>query len=176
MKARRGVWPGLALATALLMALALPSRSAAGEPVTADALWSATLTDLDERPVALATYRGRPLVVNFWARWCGPCKAEIPDFARTYTRFLGRGQGPELLGIAIEDKTASVRDFARAYEMNYPVLLAKAQGLDLMRALGNSKAVLPFTLVIDRRGQVVLHRLGALSAEQIDAAFGLALR
>ena len=61
-------------------------------------------------------------------------------------------------------------DFARAYDINYPVLLARGGGLDLMRALGNAKAGLPFTLALDRRGAVVASRLGLLSREQLAAA------
>jgi hypothetical protein len=64
----------------------------------------------------------------------------------------------------------AVRDFARAYDINYPVLLARGGGLDLMRALGNAKAGLPFTLALDRRGAVVASRLGLLSREQLAAA------
>lgn len=136
--------------------------------------WAATLTDLNDKPVALRVYQERPLVVNFWARWCGPCREEIPDFIRERAKFKSRGV--ELLGIAIDDKTEAVRDFAKAYEMNYPVLLAKDQGVALMKALGNAKAGLPYTLVIDRQGRIVQQKVGPMRKADVEAAFQQALK
>ncbi len=159
--------------TALLLLAAAPGCRAQ-EAQSPDALWAATLFDLDDKPVALRKYQGRPLVVNFWARWCGPCRDEIPDFVREYNR--NRDKGVEVLGIAIEDKTDSVRDFAKAYDMTYPVLLAKDKGLALLQSLGNPKSGLPYTLVIDRRGHVVDKKLGPMKPAEVEAAFQRALK
>ncbi|MDP2752496.1 MAG: TlpA disulfide reductase family protein [Rhodocyclaceae bacterium] len=153
----------------LLIGISSPLISLAQE---SDPLWVATLTDLNDKPVALQTYKGRPLVVNFWARWCGPCREEIPDFIRA----RGKYKGVELLGIAIDDKTEAVRDFAKAYEMDYPVLLAKDQGIALMKALGNTKAGLPYTLVIDRSGRIVQKKMGPMKRADIEAGFQQALK
>jgi thiol-disulfide isomerase/thioredoxin len=157
---------------ATIFTLLLPLAARAGEG-SLDALWATTLADHDDKPVALQKFRGRPLIVNFWARWCGPCRQEIPDFVQEYARHQGK---VELLGIAIEDKAEPVRDFAKAYEINYPIMLAKDQGLPLMQALDNSRAGLPFTLVIDRRGQVVQRKLGPMNKAEIAAAFAAALK
>jgi peroxiredoxin len=75
-----------------------------------------------------------------------------------------------VLGIGLEDKAESVRDFMKAYEMNYPVLLARDKGIELMQALGNVRAGLPFTVIIDRRGEILATRLGAMNREQLEAA------
>ncbi len=75
-----------------------------------------------------------------------------------------------MVGIGLEDKVDTVREFARAYEMDYTVLLAKDQGVPLLRALGNAKAGLPFTLVIDASGRVVATKLGLMSAAELDGA------
>lgn len=157
----------------LLALLALPAGLARAEPaeVSSQPLFEARLLGLDGAPATVP--RGRPLLVNFWARWCGPCKAEIPTLAALHAR---RG-GVDVLGIALENDPAPVRDFARAYEMPYPLLLAPgAAGLDLLRALGNPNAALPFTLALDRRGTVAALRLGLLTHDAADAAAARALR
>lgn len=131
-------------------------------------LFAATVWDMHDRSFDLATLRGKPLVVNFWARWCGPCRVEIPHFAQARRKFKEKGLA--VVGIGLEDKVDTVREFARAYEMDYTVLLAKDQGVPLLRALGNAKAGLPFTLVIDASGRVVATKLGLMSAAELDGA------
>jgi len=138
----------------------------------AEPLFAARLIGLDDKPAQARAPAGRVWVVNFWARWCGPCKVEIPELIA----LRKRSSEVDVLGIAIESDAAAVRDFARAYEMDYTVLLARDGGLELMRALGNPKAGLPFTLVLDRRGAPVAMRLGLATREQLDAAVQLALR
>ena len=143
----------------------LPLAAAAAD---AAALFAATLHDLDDKPFALAQLKGRPLIVNFWARWCGPCKKEIPELAAAHDKYAKNGL--VVVGIALDDKVEATRDFAKAYEMRYTGLLAKEGGIALMQASGNPKAVVPFTLVIDRHGIVVDSKLGAMSHAEIEAA------
>lgn len=141
---------------------------------SSDRLFAATLTGLDDKPAALSQWRGQPLIVNFWARWCGPCRAEIPELAKLRKAY--RARGLEVIGIGIEDKIEPVRDFAKAYDMDYPVLLGKDQGLDLMRALGNTKMGLPFTVAIDRAGKLVVVKMGGIKADELAAAAEAALK
>ena len=136
-------------------------------------LFAATLSDLDDKPVALERYRGKPLIVNFWARWCGPCRVEIPELIAIRQAHKGK---LEVLGIGIEDKADAAKEFARAYEMNYPVFVAREKGIPLMQALGNTKGGLPFTIVIDRNGQVVQKKMGIMKKADLDAAAELALK
>lgn len=139
--------------------------------ISAEPLFAAALSDLDHR--AARPPHGRPLIVNFWARWCGPCKVEIPELVALHAS----QRDVEVVGIALENEGTAVRDFAKAYDMDYALLLARnGAGLDLMRLLGNPQAGLPFTLAIDRRGAVVARRLGVLTRAQLDLAVQRAMR
>lgn len=137
-----------------------------------DMLFAATLYDLDNQAVQFSAYKGRPMIVNFWARWCGPCRVEIPELVALQQRKTG----VDVIGVNIESDPNPVRDFARAYDVNYPVFLTRQSGIDLMRSLNNFKAGLPFTVVINRQGVVVASRMGAMSRGQLNLAVTHALR
>lgn len=157
-----------ALALAALSTLAVAQEMPSSAP-----LFAATLADLDDKPVALERYKGKPLVVNFWARWCGPCRAEIPELIKFRNAHKGK---IEVLGIGIEDKAEPAKEFAKAYDMDYPVFVAKEQGIPLMQILGNTKAGLPYTLFIDRNGQVISKKMGTIKKPDLDAIEGALLK
>jgi len=156
----------LLAAPVLALALFAPLVLAEEQPSAAP-LFAATLTDLNDQPAALARYQGKPLIVNFWARWCGPCKAEIPELIAF--RHAHQGQ-IEILGIGIEDRAEPVKDFAKAYDMDYPLFIAKEQGMPLMKALGNPIGGLPYTLFINRQGKVVHKKMGLLKEADFTTA------
>ena len=161
----------LAIRRFVVLALLLPGAAhAAGT----DALFAARLSSSEDKPVVLDSYRGKPLIVNFWARWCAPCRVEIPELINTRDKY--RKRGLVVIGIGLEDKAESVRDFMKAYEMDYTVLLARDGGIELMKALGNTRAGLPFTVAIDRRGEIVAIKLGAMNRAELDGAAEAALK
>jgi thiol-disulfide isomerase/thioredoxin len=137
-------------------------------------LFAASLRDSDNRPVAIADWRGQPLIVNFWARWCGPCREEIPELVALAR--ANQAKGLKVVGIGLEDNSENVRDFIKAYEMDYFLLFAPVEGISLMRALGNGRAGLPFTLAIDRNGRVVMHKLGQISRADLEKAASAVLK
>jgi thiol-disulfide isomerase/thioredoxin len=157
------------LLAGLLCCLAVAARADGSE-----SLFAATLSDLADKPAPLAAYQGTPLVVNFWARWCGPCRDEIPELIKAHAKYKSRGI--EVIGIAIEDNADAVRDFAKAYEIDYPVLVAKNKGIGLMQALGNTQAGLPFTVVIDRQGNIVARKLGPIRKADAETVFEAAIK
>ncbi|MBS4017094.1 MAG: TlpA family protein disulfide reductase [Dechloromonas sp.] len=156
------------LLAALLLCLSA-ALVAAQEAPDSTPFFAAKLIDPDEKPVAMTAYRGKPLVVNFWARWCPPCRAEIPELNEFRKHHGGK---IEVLGIAVEDTTEAdgVKAFARDFPIRYPVFLAGGNaGTQLMRTLGNPSGGLPYTLFIDRRGRVVGHKVGMLRQRDLDA-------
>jgi thiol-disulfide isomerase/thioredoxin len=114
----------------------------------------------------LEDWRGRVLVVNYWATWCAPCREEIPVFVRMQERYGGRGL--QFVGIAI-DQPEKVAEFAREFRINYPLLLGGVETIELVRQVGNRAGVLPYTLVIDRRGKLVARERGGLKEERLES-------
>ena len=129
-------------------------------------LRSATLVDLAGKPRQAAEWEGQILVWNFWATWCTPCREEIPLLIAAREKY--GPSGIEIVGIAI-DNAAKVREFSSSLNISYPILLAETSGLDLMRTLGNSSGGLPYTVVIDRQGNLVYRKLGAFRQADLDA-------
>lgn len=134
---------------------------------------SATMVDLAGKPRQLGEWQGRVLVCNFWATWCAPCREEIPMLMSEREKY-GRSD-LEIVGIAV-DNGAKVAEFAASLKITYPILLAEADGLDLMRKLGNASGGLPYTVVADRQGILVHRKLGALKQEDLDGILGPLVR
>lgn len=153
----------------ILLCLLLLPGCALSEQSAPQILFEAALVDVAGQPATLARYRSRPLVVNFWARWCAPCRTEIPDLIAESARV--RDTGLQVVGVALDDKPDAVRDFAKTYDIDYPVLLVKDGATDLLRQLGNPVAGLPYTLVIGRSGKVLYSKLGPMSREEMAVAF-----
>lgn len=156
------------LVLAWLMVRGGPLRELPPPPVVqaaaVQALFDATLPDAEGRPLALAQWRGRILVVNYWATWCPPCRDEMPAFSELNKRYAARGV--QFVGIAIDD-AAKVRNFAREYPVSYPLVLAGDADTQISRALGNEAMALPYTLVIDREGQVRTAVLGRVHEDAL---------
>lgn len=129
-------------------------------------LRAARFVDLSGRARHLSEWTGKLLVVNFWATWCAPCLEEIPLLMAA--RRSHAGIDVEVVGIAI-DLASKVSQFAAKLSIDYPVLLAGPDGLDLIRSLGNQSGGLPFTVFLDRAGTVVRQKLGVLRQPELDS-------
>jgi peroxiredoxin len=113
-----------------------------------------SLTDIAGRPLALSSYRGKVVLLDFWATWCEPCKIEIPHFVEMQTRY--GTQGLQVIGISLDDDEKPVRDFGQQYKINYPVAIGDAK---LAQAYGGVLG-LPITFLIDREGRIYKRHIG----------------
>jgi thiol-disulfide isomerase/thioredoxin len=129
-------------------------------------LAAATFTDLQGKARRIGEWRGRILVVNFWATWCHPCREEIPMLMEARAKYAHKGV--EIVGIAI-DHAAKVQEYSQNVKISYPILIADARGLDLVRELGNRAGGLPYTVFLDRQGQPGKSKLGALKQGELEA-------
>ncbi len=132
----------------------------------AEAVWSTRLADLQGSLQPLSQWRGKVLVVNFWATWCAPCREEIPVFVKLQDQY--RAQGLQFVGIAI-DQRDPVLAFVREFGINYPVLLGGIDVIELSRRAGNRVGTLPFTLIFDRSGKIAATEVGGIKEAQLQA-------
>lgn len=125
-----------------------------------------TLTALDGRAVAVPqAYAGRPVLVNLWASWCGPCVKEMPELDR-----FARSQAPngtQVVGIALDD-AAAVEAFLRRIPVSYPLLIDTPGPRDAGVRLGNPKGVLPYSVLLDAQGRVLKQKIGPFRDGEID--------
>ena len=149
---------GAGYLTSIWVQKPVPSQDAA------EVLLATTLPDLHGERQALAQWKGKVLVVNFWATWCPPCLKEIPEFIRMQDEFGDRNV--QFVGIAIDDRQ-KVADFAAKLGINYPVLMAEIEGISLSRQAGNRLGGLPFTVIIDRQGRTAKVELGTLDEKKL---------
>lgn len=160
---------GAGLAAAAIGYLAGPTLLRLAGGGDSGPLASASFPDLDGKPRRLAEWHGKILVCNFWATWCEPCREEIPLLIAARQKY--GPSGVEIVGIAI-DNAAKVRQFSSSFNISYPVLLAEADGLDLMRQLGNKSGGLPYTVIASRDGTPLQTKLGALKQADLDEILG----
>ena len=153
------------LALAGGVALAVWDRA----PRDTSALFSLSLPDISGQQQSLSQWRGKVVVVNFWATWCAPCREEMPEFVRAQREFGPRGL--QFVGIAV-DEPDKVAQFAKELELNYPALMGGYGAVELSKTLGNQLGALPFTVVIDRTGTVARTQLGPFTAGKLRATIG----
>jgi len=122
--------------------------------------------DAGGKPRSLDEWRGKLLVVNFWASWCAPCREEMPLLDRTQQRLADKGL--QIVGVAY-DSPAATGDFLGRVPVKYPILIDDPdKGEDLSARFGNGRGVLPYTVLIGRDGRILARRFGNFTEKSLD--------
>lgn len=122
-----------------------------------------TLKDINGKNVILSAYKGKVILLDFWATWCAPCKIEIPGFIELYNKYKSRGF--VVLGVSMDDSASAVKPFARQLKMNYPVLIGTGR-VDLEQGFG--LLGLPTSFIIARDGKICWQHMGFAPKEQFE--------
>lgn len=170
---RRGIWIGLSLAAVTAVLLFVLAKGFGRDPhevpfqLRGKPAPDFTLKRLDTgAPVKLSELKGKPIVLNFWASWCGPCLKEMPMLVQAQAN-VGE-KGPIILGVAMDDP-APVRAYLAAHPVNYPILIGSLDNPSISLSLGNVGEVLPFSVLLDENGRVLFSRRGVLDADDLKA-------
>jgi len=132
------------------------------------ALFAATLPDEKGKPQNLAQYAGKTVVLNFWATWCEPCREEMPELSQLHEEY--KNKNLVVLGVAIDD-VATISEFLKETKVSYPLFAAEMQGMEIASNLGNSKGVLPYTVIIKANGSVAKTYFGRITKPLLEETF-----
>jgi peroxiredoxin len=148
------------IAVVLVVAAWLARRTSltTGKPLAPDF----TLPQPDGQPLSLSSYRGKVVLLDFWATWCVPCRQETPHLVDLRKKYADRGL--EIIGVSMDDSADPVRPFVEQFHVNYPIVMGTAKtGEQYGGVLG-----LPIAFLIDRQGRIVSKHMGATDAEVFD--------
>ena len=143
-----------------------PHAAPAALSETETAFWASGFNAPAGDAVAMQSFRGKPLVLNFWATWCPPCVEELPLLNGFYREQKARGW--QVVGLAIDQPTA-VRQFLQRLPLDFPIALGGLGGTDMARSLGNLAGGLPFTVVFGADGNILHRKMGQVTADDLKA-------
>lgn len=157
LKAGLVIGSGMAGSLVGSQSLALPPQD------QVDNFYKMNFKDLQGNQHSVSEYDSRILVVNFWATWCPPCVKEMPELNQLHNKY----SDVTVVGLAV-DTLKNVNKFSSKVAVDYPILMAGHDGIQLMKGLGNSKGGLPYTMIFDANGVVKHKFLGQVSLDMLE--------
>jgi thiol-disulfide isomerase/thioredoxin len=166
MKRRTMLYGGVAAAAGVAGAGAAWWKNQANptQRLEADPFWDLSFDTPDGKVLAMSGFRGKPLLVNFWATWCPPCIEELPLIDSFYS--ANKGNNWQVLGLAV-DQPSAVRKWLQAKPLGFAVGMAGLSGTDLSKSLGNAAGSLPFTVVFGGSGQLLHRKTGKVTPDDL---------
>lgn len=166
MKRKILVWGGLAL---MFVALGVFVGMQRWQPSAPDSqagqqLFSQDFPTLYGERQPMSIYRGKPLVVNFWATWCSPCVEEMPELEELQHEL--KDQHKQIIGLGV-DSAEKMKDFAESHRITYPLYVVGVPGIEISRLFGNKAGGLPFTVLIDAQGTTRKTYIGRLDMQEL---------
>jgi len=161
-----GAVAGVAALGGTGLALKANSSKVSESSSAESAFWKLELAAPDGSVLRMASLRGKPLLLNFWATWCPPCVAELPSLSRFYQSNSDKGW--QVLGVAV-DQLTPVKRFLAKSPVAFPVVLAGMEGVEISRTLGNLSGGLPFSVVLGSDGVVAHRKMGQVSPDDLRA-------
>ena len=163
LKMRNLFLPGLIVAALAFTALA--TDASAGDHKVAPGLKTKTL---DGKTFDLAKYRGKVVVINFWATWCPPCVKEIPDFIELQKKY--KKDGLVFAGVSVDQKPDPVKDFVKTNKVNYLMMMSNDKIWDRFQKLVSEKKrnSVPVTFIVDRKGKIRGKHVGAVDRKTLE--------
>lgn len=151
-----------AVAGAVAANFALAPKQASDQAV--ESLFQAKMPDPTGNELDLSKFRGKTLVVNFWAPWCGPCVEEMPELTALHGEYAQKNV--EFIGIGI-DSAGNIQEFLKKIPVKYPLAVAGFTGTELAKSFGNAQGGLPYTVVITPDGNVKYRKMGRVHADEL---------
>lgn len=124
-----------------------------GRPV-GSAFYAASFKDMKDQMASLDQFKGKVVVMYFWATWCVPCRVETPNLVKLNEIYKGKGKDVVVVGLAL-DNGDKVRQFVKDNNLTYPIFYGGHDAVELGKSLGNDQGAIPFTVVIGKDGQLV---------------------
>ena len=139
-------------------------NTALDSPAVAEAFWKLSFDTPAGAPLAMSSFRGKPLLVNFWATWCPPCVEELPLLDYFFQE--NKSKNWQVLGLAV-DQPSAVRTWLQTRPLNFPVAMAGLSGTDLSKSMGNLAGSLPFSVVFTGNGEIAHRKIGKVEPQEL---------